>query len=93
MLMKSPTSPNAARLLAASLGAAFGRLWFSTSQLCRAIKHRRDIAVLADQDDYLLADIGLTRDDLRHAVADRLTRLRPRIEVESSNDAAVRSYA
>src|SRR6185295_15527162 len=69
MLMKSPTSPNTASRLAGSLDSAIARLWFGARQLYRAMKHRRDIAALAYQDDYLLADIGLTRDDVRHAVA------------------------
>ena len=69
MLMKSPTSPKTASRLAGSLDSAIGRLWFGVRQFYRAMKHRRDIAALADQDDYLLADIGLTRDDVRNAVA------------------------
>lgn len=68
MLMKFPISPSVFRGLAARLEAV-GRLWFSISQIHRAMKHRREIAALADQDDYLLADIGLTRDDLRRAIA------------------------
>ena len=32
-----------------------------------AIKHRRDLADLADRDDRMLADIGLTRVDLYDA--------------------------
>lgn len=37
-------------------------------QLHNAVKHRRHIAVLAEQDERLLVDIGLTRDDLRDAL-------------------------
>ena len=33
-----------------------------------AVKHRRHIAVLDEQDERLLVDIGLTRDDLRDAL-------------------------
>jgi hypothetical protein len=32
-----------------------------------AIKHRRELAQLADRDDRMLADIGLTRGDLYDA--------------------------
>ena len=32
-----------------------------------AIKHRRELAQLADRDDRMLADIGLTRGDLHDA--------------------------
>jgi len=74
MLMKSPASPMAAIRLMHALDATAGRLWVGAKQLYRAIKHRHDTAALADQDDYLLADIGLTRDDLRHAVAQPLWR-------------------
>jgi uncharacterized protein YjiS (DUF1127 family) len=38
-------------------------------QLDRAIKHRRAAQVLARFDDHMLADIGLTRADLRDAYA------------------------
>jgi uncharacterized protein YjiS (DUF1127 family) len=69
MLMKSPTSPSAARRFANSLDATIGWLLLGARQLHRAIKHRRDAAILADQDDYLLADIGLTRSDVHHAIA------------------------
>ena len=72
MLMKSPTPPTAAIRLVHAFDAIAGRLWLGARRLYRAIKHRRDIAFLAGQDDYMLADIGLTRDDLRHAVAQPL---------------------
>ena len=74
MLMKSPTSPHIASRLAGRLDSAIGRVWFGVRQLYRAMKHRRDIAALAYQDDYLLADIGLTRDDVRDAVVQPLWR-------------------
>jgi len=37
-------------------------------QIYKAVKHRRATAALADQDDRMLADIGLTRSDLRDAI-------------------------
>ncbi len=36
----------------------------------KAIRHRGDLALLARFDDRMLADIGLTRGDLRDAVAE-----------------------
>ena len=38
----------------------------------RAMKNRRDAAKLAGLDDHMLADIGLTRSDLRDAYAEPL---------------------
>ena len=40
----------------------------------RAYKNRHDLQVLAGFDDYMLRDIGLTRGDLRDAVAEPLWR-------------------
>jgi uncharacterized protein YjiS (DUF1127 family) len=39
-------------------------------RLVVAIKHRRELAYLADLDDRMLADIGLTRSDLRDAYSE-----------------------
>ena len=47
--------------------AAFVVRW--AKQLARAIRHRRDTTMLAGMDDHMLADIGLTRADVRDAVA------------------------
>jgi uncharacterized protein YjiS (DUF1127 family) len=40
----------------------------------RALKNRRDATMLAGMDDRMLADIGLTRSDLRDAYAEPLWR-------------------
>jgi uncharacterized protein YjiS (DUF1127 family) len=42
--------------------------------ISRALKNRRDAAMLAGMDDRMLADIGLTRSDLRDAYAEPLWR-------------------
>jgi uncharacterized protein YjiS (DUF1127 family) len=42
--------------------------------IARALKNRRDAAMLAGMDDRMLADIGLTRSDLRDAYAEPLWR-------------------
>jgi uncharacterized protein YjiS (DUF1127 family) len=42
--------------------------------LVRAYKNRRDMAILASFDDRMLQDVGLTRGDLRDAVAEPLWR-------------------
>lgn len=69
MLMKFPTPATARERLVPRLDAAFGWLRLGAGQLSRAMRHRRDVTVLVDQDDHLLADIGLTREDVRHAIA------------------------
>ena len=43
-------------------------------QLYKAIRHRRHIAVLAEYDERLLADLGLRRDDLHAAVREPIWR-------------------
>lgn len=42
--------------------------------VARALKHRHDAGLLAGMDDRMLADIGLTRSDLRDAYAEPLWR-------------------
>ncbi len=42
--------------------------------IARAMKNRRDATMLAGMDDRMLADIGLTRSDLRDAYAEPLWR-------------------
>jgi uncharacterized protein YjiS (DUF1127 family) len=74
MLMNSLAPTTAGRRLAQQADALFGFLWQRAKQLYRAIKHRREIATLANQDDHLLADIGLTRADVHHASAQPLGR-------------------
>ena len=41
-------------------------------QLVVAVRHRRELSHLADRDDRMLADIGLTRRDLHDARAEPL---------------------
>lgn len=53
----------------ASALAFFGR---ALRLLARAAKNRRDAAFLANLDDRMLSDIGLTRSDLRDAYAEPL---------------------
>jgi uncharacterized protein YjiS (DUF1127 family) len=43
-------------------------------KLARLLKHRRNARLLAGMDDRMLADIGLTRSDLRDAYAQPLWR-------------------
>src|SRR4051794_21385596 len=69
MLMNSPSSPSRDRRIAENLGTALARLWSGAMHLYLAAKLRRDIGALCALDDYLLTDIGLTRDDVRHAAA------------------------
>ena len=50
-----------------SIDTFFSRLAHSVWGMAVAIKHRRELAQLADRDDRMLADIGLTRGDLHDA--------------------------
>jgi uncharacterized protein YjiS (DUF1127 family) len=50
-----------------SIDRFFSRLAHSVWGMATAIKHRRELAQLADRDDRMLADIGLTRGDLYEA--------------------------
>jgi len=70
MLMNSSTRRAAGHRLAQLIDAMLGVLWLHTKQLYKVIRHRRGIATLAGQDDYLLADIGLTRNDVRRAMGE-----------------------
>jgi uncharacterized protein YjiS (DUF1127 family) len=68
MTSKTVTRKNSTAAPLAPIGhavAAFRRLVL-------AIKHRGELTHLADLDDRMLADIGLTRTDLRDAYAEPL---------------------
>jgi uncharacterized protein YjiS (DUF1127 family) len=54
-------------LVAVGAGVAGG-----FSKIARALKNRREAATLAGMDDRMLADIGLTRSDLRDAYSEPL---------------------
>src|SRR4029077_652000 len=58
----------------APIGHAVAALAMGVWRLVVAIKHRRELALLADRDDRMLADIGLTRSDLRDAYCEPLWR-------------------
>ncbi len=72
--MSALTIPATPALLAqavAALGATVGRAW---RQWVEAWRRRRDFAMLASFDDYMLKDIGLSRGDLNDALAEPLWR-------------------
>jgi uncharacterized protein YjiS (DUF1127 family) len=50
-----------------SIDTFFSRLAHRVWGMAIAARHRRDLAQLADRDDRMLADIGLTRGDLYDA--------------------------
>ena len=58
----------------AAIRHAVADLALGVWRLVVAIKHRRDLAHIADFDDRMLADIGLTRTDLRDACSEPLWR-------------------
>ena len=51
------------------VNAVAGIVVARTRQLAQIVKNRRDAVVLAGLDDRMLADIGLTRGDVRDAVS------------------------
>ena len=67
------TPPSAAGIFARISGLA-GTVALRFAKFVRAYLNRRDMQVLAGFDDRMLADIGLTRGDLRDAVAEPLWR-------------------
>src|SRR5215472_4371060 len=60
-----PSPMQFARMVSALAGGVRLRL----RELSRAYRHRNDAAVLAGLDDRMLADMGLTRSDVRDAFA------------------------
>src|SRR6266545_3817434 len=74
MLMRYHGPMRAAASFGRTIAAIARHVSLGVHQLYKALKNRRDIAGLADWDDRMLADIGLTRSDLRAAMGDRLWR-------------------
>jgi uncharacterized protein YjiS (DUF1127 family) len=69
MTARFPAIPIATAPIVSGLTAVFALAARWGKAVMRTFKHRRDTAVLAGMDDYMLADIGLTRSDLRDAVS------------------------
>ena len=67
------TPPTAAKTFA-RIAELAGTVALRTVNFVRAYFNRRDLQVLAGFDDRMLADIGLTRGDVRDAVAEPLWR-------------------
>jgi uncharacterized protein YjiS (DUF1127 family) len=65
---------SAAEPFGRTIAAAVALVMTRIRRLAVAFKHRRDAAVLATFDDRMLADIGLTRSDLREAFSEPLWR-------------------
>ncbi len=63
-----------ARTAPSVLSCAFAAVANGLRTVSRALKNRRDAAMLAGMDERMLADIGLTRSDLRDAYAEPLWR-------------------
>jgi uncharacterized protein YjiS (DUF1127 family) len=74
MTSKTITRKNTMAAPFAPIGHAVVALVLGVWRLVVAIKHRRDLARLADIDDRMLADIGLKRSDLRDAYSEPLWR-------------------
>jgi uncharacterized protein YjiS (DUF1127 family) len=74
MTSKTITRKSSTAAPFAPIGRAVAALPMGLWRLVVAINHRRELAHLADFDDQMLADIGLTRTDLRDAYAEPLWR-------------------
>jgi uncharacterized protein YjiS (DUF1127 family) len=74
MTSKIATRANITAASFAPIGQAFAASAMGIWRLVVAIKHRRELAHLADFDERMLADIGLTRTDLRDAYSEPLWR-------------------
>jgi len=61
-----------ALIAALSESASVKRVIRAVSDLSRAWRHRREIMQLAEFDDHMLKDIGLTRSDVEGALAEPL---------------------
>jgi uncharacterized protein YjiS (DUF1127 family) len=63
---------NAASFIASQYGSSEAGILPTVLRKARktleALKHRREVAALVDFDDHMLADIGLTRRDVREAL-------------------------
>jgi uncharacterized protein YjiS (DUF1127 family) len=74
MLLNYRGPATAAEALAQAIAAIARLVSLCVKQFYKAFKHRRVIAVLTDRDDRMLADIGLTRSDLREGICQPLWR-------------------
>ena len=70
--MTITTQTPAASQFAQAINAVAGILVVRARHFAQIIKGRRDAAMLSGMDDRMLADIGLTRGDLRDAYAEPL---------------------
>jgi uncharacterized protein YjiS (DUF1127 family) len=74
MTSHAETWKSAAEPFGRTIAAVAGLVMTRIRQIVVAFRHRRDAAVLASLDDRMLADIGLTRSDLREAFSEPLWR-------------------
>ena len=72
--MTTQTLPMPASSAAGRMARLAGTVVLRVAAFVRAYKHRRDMEMLGGFDDRMLRDIGLTRGDLRDAVAEPLWR-------------------
>ena len=68
--MTTISQTRTASLLAQMVTAIAGSLVVRARQVVQLVKNRRDATMLAGLDDRMLADIGLTRGDLRDAYSE-----------------------
>jgi uncharacterized protein YjiS (DUF1127 family) len=70
MNMNIPVLPIAGGALVRAFASVLALLTHWLKQLARAQRHRREASVLAGLDRHMLADIGITRSDLRDAFSE-----------------------
>jgi uncharacterized protein YjiS (DUF1127 family) len=68
MIMNYRIPATAADSLVRTMAAIARPVSLCVKQLSKALEHRREVEVLAERDDRMLADIGLTRRDVREAI-------------------------
>ena len=74
MFMKSHLAMTTRQPVIQQVQGMLALLRLRAMQFYKAARNRRTIAALNEQDDYLLADIGLTRRDVRSAMAEPIWR-------------------
>ena len=70
MSAQYPVMPVAGGTLVRAFASLVSTMTFGAKRLARARRHRRDAAALAHLDRRMLADIGISRSDLRDAFSE-----------------------
>jgi uncharacterized protein YjiS (DUF1127 family) len=90
MIVHRPTNTFAPLALVVAASAALVRSF--AKRLAAAWRHRNDMAVLASLDERALADMGLTRADIRDAIAQPLWRDPTAVLAQRRREGSTRDY-